>query len=169
MKLLTPLAGSSSVLSSLCHIRSGGTPISVAVKTTGELAHHNRFALENLTKWVCLSATQRGLRIQVVTTGNIRVRRICYYYYYYYLLQIEFSLGGSSPYTSNKQEKIYLKETIQKHSKCKYMYYQNTHTYTHPTFSSGAQTFSVHDATNVSAIFYDVPRSKKYLSLPFIK
>jgi hypothetical protein len=49
MKLLTPLAGSSPILSSLCHIRSSGTPISVAVKTTDELAHHNRFALENVT------------------------------------------------------------------------------------------------------------------------
>jgi hypothetical protein len=47
--------------------------------------------------------------------------------------------GGKSPYTSTrktKKNKIYLNKTIQKHSKYKYTYYQNTnilqkHTYTH--------------------------------------
>jgi flagellar basal body-associated protein FliL len=51
---------------------------------------------------------------------------------------IELSLGGSSPYTSTdktNKNKIYINETIQKHSttntkhsKYKYTYYQNTHT-----------------------------------------
>jgi len=43
-------------------------------------------------------------------------------------MEIEFWLGGSSPYTSNKQEWIYINDTMQKHSKYKYTYDQNTHT-----------------------------------------
>jgi len=38
-----------------------------------------------------------------------------------------FSIGGSSPYIINKEEEIYVKETIQKNSKYNYTYYQNTH------------------------------------------
>ena len=48
---------------------------------------------------------------------------------------IEFSPGGSSPYTSIDKKIIYINETIKKrstnntkHSKYKYTYYQNTHT-----------------------------------------
>jgi len=54
------------------------------------------------------------------------------------IIAIEFSLGGSSPYTSTdktNKNKIHINETIQKHttnnakhSKQKYTYYQNTHT-----------------------------------------
>jgi len=40
----------------------------------------------------------------------------------------ELSLGGSSPYTSTNETIIYINETIQKHSKYKHTYYQNTHT-----------------------------------------
>jgi hypothetical protein len=51
---------------------------------------------------------------------------------------IDFSLGGSSPYTSThktNENKIYMNETIQKHSTkntkhntYRYTYYKNTHT-----------------------------------------
>jgi phosphoglycerol transferase MdoB-like AlkP superfamily enzyme len=41
---------------------------------------------------------------------------------------IEFSLGSSSPYISNKEEEIYLNKTIQKHSKYKYLYVTKTTT-----------------------------------------
>ena len=51
------------------------------------------------------------------------------------IIAIEFSLRGSSPYTSTKKQIIYINETVQKHStnntkhsKYKYTYYQNTHT-----------------------------------------
>jgi uncharacterized protein YxeA len=52
---------------------------------------------------------------------------------------IEFSLGGSSPYTSTDKTYIHINETTQKysknnkkHSKYKYTYYQNTHTLQNP-------------------------------------
>jgi len=65
-------------------------------------------------------------------------------YYYYYDKDNdggddddEFSLGGSSPYTSRdntNKNKIFMNDTVQKHntnntkhSKYKYTYYQNTH------------------------------------------
>ena len=54
------------------------------------------------------------------------------------IIAIEFSPGGSSPYTSTdktNKNKIHINETIQKlstnntkHSKHKYTYYKNTHT-----------------------------------------
>jgi hypothetical protein len=63
---------------------------------------------------------------------------VYYYYccYYYYLTAIEFSLGGSGPYTStDKTNKNMYKRNNTKHStnniqhsKYKYTYYQNTYT-----------------------------------------
>ena len=80
----------------------------------------------------------------------------------YLLTEIEFSTGGSNPYTSTDKthkNKIYINETIQKHStsntkhsKYKYTYYQNTHTYADPHITKQVKTTKVHDThqTNLS-------------------
>jgi len=50
-----------------------------------------------------------------------------YYYYYYYLLQLSFhSVAVVLTLVTNKNK---YKEIIQKHSKYKHAYYQNTHTF----------------------------------------
>ena len=105
-----------------------------------------------------------------------------YYYYYYYLTAIKFSPSGSSPYTgtdNSNKNKIYIKETIQKHStnntkhcKYKYTYFQNTHTivktpthykthtYTHPHITKQVKTTTVQDKHE--------KKESQYIQLPSV-
>ena len=69
------------------------------------------------------------------TESNILLLLLLILLLTYLLTAIEFSLGGSSPYTSTGKTNNIHKLTIQKpntdntkHSKYKHTYYQNTHT-----------------------------------------
>ena len=66
-----------------------------------------------------------------------------YYYYYYYLLLLSFhSVAAVLALVTNKNK---YNETVQKHSKYKYTYYQNTHTYTKPHITKPVKTITVQD------------------------
>ena len=89
------------------------------------------------------------------------------YYYYYYLLNclltylltaIEFSPGGSSSYTSTdktNKNKIYIKDTVQKHSTNNKKYSKKVHilpkhahiknTHTHPHITKQVETTAIQD------------------------
>ena len=61
-----------------------------------------------------------------------------------------------------KQIRIYINETIQnhsientKHSKYKYTYYQNTHTYTHPHITKPVKTTTVQDTHPIKQSQYN--------------
>ena len=76
-------------------------------------------------RWTVLDASLDCVRLNVTFEYDKCRPRL---YYYYYLLQLSFHSVAVVLTLVQTKQIIYINETVQKHSKYKYTYYQNTHT-----------------------------------------
>ena len=97
---------------------------------------------------IIMSGLLMGIVLPVCTCWFHYMVTLPPWLHYYYLLQLScHSVAVTLTIVTNKE--TYIKETIQKHSKYKHMYYQNTHTLQNPHIHTSTHTHT-HTHTHIT-------------------